>query len=77
MSDVRASLFAMPEPKYFDPAPPSDALVVWVIYRRPSDLPAAEFVVRPPLGGPALQQKFQDVGPPRVRIELEYSLTCL
>jgi hypothetical protein len=32
---------------YFKPLPPPDALIFWVIYFRPPDMPGAEYVVRP------------------------------
>jgi hypothetical protein len=37
----------MPAPGYFDSAPPHDALIFWVIYHRPADVPGSEYVVRP------------------------------
>lgn len=32
---------------YWNPLPPPDALVFWVIYSGPADMPEAPFVVRP------------------------------
>lgn len=32
---------------FFRPLPPSDALIFWVVYHRPADMPSAEYVVRP------------------------------
>ncbi len=38
---------------YWNPLPPADALIFWVIYAGPADMPDAPFVVRPqyPAGG--------------------------
>jgi hypothetical protein len=34
-------------PKFFDPPPPEDALIFWVIYCAPIDAPTPGYVVRP------------------------------
>jgi len=32
---------------FFNPLPANDALIFWVIYHRPPDIPGAEYVMRP------------------------------